>query len=792
MTTAYLKLHFRTQRFDLNDGLRCAAADTFTPPSPGSNERTYTFSVHLIGDNYAEHLKTVEEVQNFLDLAARGTEHLRLGYKASNTIPFQPVIGTLSRISEFVIVPAYYPHENTAVIQEDWSLGASKDQPVFDMLITLRIRPWAEMPAQRVPYAEGSVYSNFMGAGGLADYGLRVPDAETNLFINPFFGQSADWDFNYTASTRVIATREQDGDFVMYGDSAALLHDDRTGGQLRFTQSINANSTATHIIAFFAKRKNLSEVDSNICSVFHDGSTITTNYEALQNGWYLVWGKVTGVVGAVDVGLVIAAGASVVVDGFLFCARDTLTMPFSGDMQGCSWSGGAHTTTSVRSVSKLEYNTSDVLKAAEGSITLALRHTKEYSDLTAGVFAWDAGPLQLSWNFGVGKFRLQDGAQTVDSIAAAPSFGDVSIITCTWGSDGLALYYNTESPVTNATYEGTALHASLHVGYNQSDLNHMDDDISALLIYAEQLTAAQVAELHAEIEALTDNGATKADAFAVMWSDASGWVFDNENAGDNEDSGIMMNVPGDMSAQLRMLATPAPGTYETGDNWCCIISNTQVMPRHFFNGDVFNEDSPIIVGIASGSGRTISTKGIDARKVSFFLRNVGNVTGYEVWGAVSLTGAHERGNELRTKSKKIDFHATIERIFHLGSVEVAPYDVHEDGGNSDEFFAFIYFNGVASLGASGNMLFVLGQCAYIRNLFLTEDDRPFSILPKISHGLVSGDERYNYEYTGDEITPFPNDYNVIRFIQGNHGQRSNPTATVTVDDLLIVPRFRTL
>jgi len=80
-------------------------------------------------------------------------------------------------------------------------------------------------------------------------------------------------------------------------------------------QSVDLGDTATYNFSAYVKRIDEGVVSESVATLYYGGNTVSdASYEPVGEYWYKLTGTVTGVSSAVDTGLIVKAGQSVVVD----------------------------------------------------------------------------------------------------------------------------------------------------------------------------------------------------------------------------------------------------------------------------------------------------------------------------------------------------------------------------------------------------------------------------------------------------------------------------------------------
>lgn len=92
-------------------------------------------------------------------------------------------------------------------------------------------------------------------------------------------------------------------------------------------QSVNVGDTSTYDFSVYVKRVDQGVVDANVAQLYYGGNTVSSaTYEAVGSYWYKLSGTVTGVASAVDTGLLVKAGQSVIVDDLTLSKQGTYSV----------------------------------------------------------------------------------------------------------------------------------------------------------------------------------------------------------------------------------------------------------------------------------------------------------------------------------------------------------------------------------------------------------------------------------------------------------------------------------
>ncbi len=580
---AFLEFEGRTIRLD-EDGLYILAGD-FVPPTASlvpniasgtsanirgggdlvtikAQNRRWRFGVHVRGTSEAEITIAIRKLHEFIRQSSP-ERPVFFHYRGSNDIPFNPRWGTYGADLRYEIV------FGTASATLSYPTGATPNLIQPECIVNLEIKPYAVGLSQLMAYAEGAPLQDDIGTPDGVSRGLKVPNATTNKMTNPIFGDaSITWNNAWTNGTNLLEVENTDPLFVMAGKSSAkLLAQLSTLNE--FTQSINVGNTNTHILSCYVKKQDSSAVTSADMELTYGGG-VTENYDLVGDGWYRVWGVVTGVNAATTTGVIVKQGATIYLDGVQIEERDELMSPLAhGDMLGVDWSSTNHNSTSVRGgclvITQQDTESNrHPLESAQGSIRLVWKAdhpNTEYPSPPVNRFLFLTDTLDHYCAFvpSLDTFQFSDGTNVIVSSAQSWSKGDIIVFHWIWGPGTLKMYFNGVQIATGNAYTpfDATTTPEIKIGSSGLATAHMLGTFMDFSTFDEIMIPAEITADHANIlEQIEDDRALA--PIPWFWTRAGDGVVENCNDGTKLNYAVADGIPGSVPAltRLRMVVDP--------------------------------------------------------------------------------------------------------------------------------------------------------------------------------------------------------------------------------------------
>ncbi|GAG94822.1 unnamed protein product, partial [marine sediment metagenome] len=176
-----------------------------------------------------------------------------------------------------------------------------------------------------------------LGSTYNADYGMGRVYTYNGTFSNRVLFRGGQWDdlslagafafylkwdssdqfaslgFRCTTDTTVTQTYTADG--KSGGGNVVVVS---SVANAKLTQNINVGSSDSHDFSIIVKDNTSGnvggEVDSSVGQLYYNGATISTDYYDMDNGWWRLFGTISGSNETREFGLLIKSGKTVVVD----------------------------------------------------------------------------------------------------------------------------------------------------------------------------------------------------------------------------------------------------------------------------------------------------------------------------------------------------------------------------------------------------------------------------------------------------------------------------------------------
>jgi len=451
---------------------------------------------------------------------------------------------------------------NKAVIKEVTVTFRCKGKKSID---DVAICVWETLTDRWVGQAQGGLRHISTGS-------LLVEEGTTNKIPNSDYENEADTDNGWAVSNASLVPTEQasnDPNLVWNGFWSYLLTE--TGGAARqWYVSLAAGNTNPHALSCYARRLDGGVLSAADCELYY-GAAKTTVFTAQVDrpGWYRLTSTFAGIAAATDTGIEVKASRQVVVDSFQLEEKSYATSLCYGNLgRGYTFSGAAHTTSSVRAAAGVNYRNAQgtcpqMLSRTGGTLLFVARaaHASTAYTQDAYLMCNDAATAMYlrydATGAGEGTFTLYDGTTL-----------------CTTGG-------------VMAFAEGDTLFAFARMGVIGGTANQMRVDVyssacallgTATAAWARQLPGnavwigswstadlqwgGEICEVQAWDRVLTDvevlarvrHGVGSAE-LPYLWSaGGDGTIYNHDDAGAGHDDWVeLANGPGDYDAGLKVL-----------------------------------------------------------------------------------------------------------------------------------------------------------------------------------------------------------------------------------------------
>lgn len=810
------------KQYPLNDG-RITLAEGFVPPATVvasvagrdrfsgqvyekvGQPRGWGFTVHVDADSETEAKRILETLQLFLDRAGNPKQPLYFAYRDwGSSYPFEPTWGQFGKLDRFKVLAGQVDFSQMyELVYEDAQLIACP--------VTLTIDPYSYGLRQRLATAAGGVFEHVAGYMDGRSRGVRVANVLTgdeNKMTNPIFGHST-WNTGWTAGANVDATRNTDPAHVLFGYSSARLI--CSAATLNtFTQSINVGNTNQHTVSCYAQLGNKDYQDplseGSFINLVYAGSTLTTRFLELEDGWWLLSAQFTGIASAQAVGVILGNGTEVYVDGFQV-EQNTFPNPLChGGMPGHSWSGTAHNSSTQRTAAgKLKINTER--SKAEGTIQVVVRWMARSGDLANGLyylFQDSADEFTLYYDKTNNRFTFTDGTNTINS-AATPGIGDVYIFHIGWKYTQLSMWVN-GALAGNANYAITTNKPNgFYVGSTSMGASHGPFAFMGFEVYPVRMEQTQITEWYDQLAAIyflpsttTEDVIEPISPLPYFWTKDGDDVVDNHDDSGEDNWGLVGGVPGSAEAETEWVISPSVGTKEgywlmrtwleygrfqqPNEIWYADLSGT---------ADVGNASGDAVERLNLGTtaleygGVALTDASLVEKTVHVFAR-AKVASGQDLLAYASVTPGTSQ--EIKSETRRVAM-TTSYKWFYIGTVYFEYprqlLDQHKD------LRVYIW---LATLTGNVNgdvdyLMAINGAVLRIKNQSAATISR-LNILGREAYAANSSDALITPHITiGDEVHLLPGVHNLVWFVLGDDGEAHTHTNTATFTTITIRPRW---
>lgn len=508
-------------------------------------DRNFSVPLHTNGDSAAETHQSIRDLISYITNALGDSSNkLYFVYNESNSVPYAPKWGQNHKYYEIKSADADLLRARLYSIAEIRS-------EFIPISIPLIAAPTATGLRQLVGSGTGALQEIINPATKLSR-GVNIPAAYTNRFTNPVFGDST-WSTNWAAGAGITATENTEAAFVYAGSASAKLTRNGAAG-LTWRAVINVGSINNQWVSCMCKLPDGSSPDSSILQLYYD-TALTTTFQALGGGWYLLYAEVTGINANTDAGVVLTGDVETVyVD--LFCLQTGVhfNWPGYGDLLDWGWTGTAHQSASSGTDARLRWDRDTVIDIGQGSATIAWTPFNDNSELAADIYLLSTDPvagLTFRWVDASNVWRLSDGTNSASSAATTFTAFTTYIFHLTWGPDGLAVYINGVADGSTATYDPPAANDYVYLGTGRSVTNHSGGMYHDFVTYARVLTAAEILADYNNSSPYITGGDTygqRLNTIPWLWTDDGDDTVDNCYDSTRENWGVAGGVPGDLPA----------------------------------------------------------------------------------------------------------------------------------------------------------------------------------------------------------------------------------------------------
>lgn len=496
-------------------------------------DRNISITVRVMGASDAQTHLAARRLADFLENSADPYAGLYLEYAPEVAIPYQPIYG--QQVYRYQI-----KHGQAAISQESYMVKRTTARALL-VELDLTIGPYAEGIQQEAILCQshGGVCSDAIMGGGMV-----IPEPSTNRFRNCIFEHvtfGVYWDVG--ANCNLDANYQRD--YILFGNASALING--SGGNGTLTQTFST-SPISYTISFFAKKQDGSAVTSSDVTVFYNGASQNTTYQAYPDGWYRCYATVVGDATNRTYGCQVANGKSVYVDMFQCEPKAYYTYPFYGAEPGCV-AEGLHI--SPEGTDRLGYTNYLALGRATSDETMEITIRMIVRWHHASDFQNDRYLFRSTANTNLtAYFRASD-----DKIL----FGSLSTSAQSFSANSVQVYYFTLSPSSRAIYINGAEAATgsgvAQVVINQVEIggfsgtSYGNFTLLDLTVWNRQASSSQVQSDYNNISKFLASDVYGMPITPPPWASMYGSSVSNYYGATNRDWIVVGNVPGNHPAK---------------------------------------------------------------------------------------------------------------------------------------------------------------------------------------------------------------------------------------------------
>lgn len=352
------------------------------------------------------------------------------------------------------------------------SMGVAR---VRTLDLSFRAAPVMGVSGEKI-YTWETLQDRWVGTGMGAirpddDGGVLLEIPITNKIPNSDFENEADRDNGWSVSNASLTRTENTtrDEFIYAGFASIILSENGTADRY-YSVSVNVGNTNKHSLMCVAKCLDGKAVDATICQLYYNAA-LTTTYEALGDGWYLLKAEnFNGINAGTNCGILVKQDKEVAVDCFDLQESARLTTHVYGNMgYGYTFSGTSHTSTSVRAAAALVYRNDEstaprAIPESKGTMLFVVETWQASADCPLNAYLLYTTTKELLWEQANQRFGFTDGFQWARTGAITFAKGDVLFVFAQWGPSGLGVYvYDSD---------GVLLGSGTYATYNSNDITY--------------------------------------------------------------------------------------------------------------------------------------------------------------------------------------------------------------------------------------------------------------------------------------------------------------------------------
>jgi len=766
--------------------------------STSQSNRTLSFSVRVMGSSQYAVEGAARRLQLFLD-----------DYSDEDPIYFQflstgvpiPLWGQLGQPLNYEIV--------TCDVRLTDHYSDSKLRSAGMMVdVSMQVKPVALGVRQLLASSLGAVIEDDLGNANGIVRGLRILPAGDNNSLNPRFQQSSDWSDGWTAGSNIIEVKNTDLRFIFPGSNASARLTSKGATNNSYTESINVGNTNNHIYWVIAKREDSAAITSDDLQYIYDGTSQTTTFTSLGNGFYACEYSRAGEASSKAMGVVVKSGRTVYLCFHMVEEQAVRTYPGCGDDLGWAWTGTYHASASTRTAGRTSIPV-DTSSFDIGHGAIAVTWKTDYANTAAGdrfIFSCGSTSLRAYYQASDDKIYFTDHTNTISTAAQTFAAGDILRLIFVWGQSGLAIYKNGSSAASGATFTPPANPTSVFIGTDDSAANHASGVFMGFTIYPRELTAGEMTAVDATSSAISSTG-HRVDF--IPWL----WTKDGDNAVDNCDDSTYDNwaisggIPGNLAASTEWYFSKTSNldTYYLFQN----ANEYFTAPSNVWFGDI----SATVDAAACGGSAYVDTHGggapsSDVSHTSYYVYNADKMSGTAKCfvrakheyadGTYYFKIGYRYGSSNNVYSRQLELPLTTAyRLYQLPDMQIER--IYQQSTISPVRYMYILMNLGGTVGGTSGYESIDYIIAWVGKSVKLSDNFD----PGIGYSAIylSGFRAYGVLTTtnsielslsvdGDIIDLEPTKYNTLMVHSGGYSENDALNSTVTFSKVNVTPRWK--
>lgn len=448
-------------------------------------------------------------------------------------------------------------------------------RPFYGATLHLATRPYYHGNLLEVARALGSVEE-------VAEKGIEIWEATTNLIHNPSFSYGAAYGQDWTASGGTLSQSTKMA--RSFGSCAKLITD---GSDRNLTVALTLTA-ATYAISAYVYVDGRLPTTSDVV-MFGQGAAIagtTFTADADNPGWYRATATFVAAAIASTHGVQVKANRYAYIDDVQLELKSYCTKFCSGDMLHSVWAGTQRDSNSTRTAGVISLSNANI-EPDHGAITLWFTAGVGAVEATAQLTLLDiradaSNRLVLFFNPAGNVFTFSVNGTAISSAAQTFVTGDTIFLSASWdfAGDAYALYVNSVASTSAAALTAPIFGTNrIYIGCDYVPSLPMDGTMYDLRIWGTALTAAQVAAVLAA-------GRGRGE-LPVCWTPTGDNVlYNHEDMSPVSGTGHcgsawFLNTPGELPAGVRLWVTNLAGvSYSWNLMWVAFKELTRGLYSH--------------------------------------------------------------------------------------------------------------------------------------------------------------------------------------------------------------------